>query len=66
MGTPMCVEIGPKRSKVEMNIHMSKEAMQPCTKGAPLVDCFPTHLNVPRKQHNRVPIVKTKRINIPN
>jgi hypothetical protein len=33
---------------------MRQEALQQCTKGAPLIDCTPTHLNVPRKRHNGV------------
>jgi hypothetical protein len=32
---------------------MQKEALQPHTKGAQLVDCLPTHLNVPRKQESQ-------------
>jgi hypothetical protein len=37
-----------------MKLPMRHEALQQHTKGAPLTNCIPTHLNVPEKWHNKV------------
>jgi hypothetical protein len=53
-------------NRAKMQLPMQHEALQQHTKGAPLTNCTPTHLNVPKKWHNKMQIVKTKRISISN
>jgi hypothetical protein len=51
---PSVWKLGPREAKTKISLPMQWESLQQCTRGAPLTNCTPSHLNVPRKRHNEV------------